>query len=605
MSRTEKAQPEHRLRFDYPYIEIEPARGDPQRVALDQGDPARELRYATSRLGPGRVTAVLPEAEVWRGRISGAGGRDAAERAASRALGAPADALTLALGPAGSDGLRACAAIRSDTLDETRDFLARAGLRAARITGAGAFPGFDAPPTFTRFALNRAFAGAEARQVAAGSGIAAAIGLALWLAPWQGAAPTEQAAASTPLASSAAIPAAAIAPVEVAPVAVPQVRQAEVVPAPTARPEGLRPAEAQARIAVRPAAEAVSLSSRNAPAGMTPPANPLNVALPERIGRPPARPVATAQPDAAVPTQAAEPAVVAPRARPLSAQATTAEPKPSGVSETPTERSALAGGPQPRPAMPAAPTPAALVSAVAVPAALAAATLGPRSRPDALVAPPVRVASLAVTNDAGPSLTMPEPRRIVETPKPAAVAARPAAPAPVAKAAPTPAPQTIRAAAPPAAKPLGPTKTVRVKLPSAKIQQASKPPVITAPTRTAARPAAATVRPTRVAVAVPAAPVRQAAKPVAAAPVRKAAEPARQPTRAAAAQQPARGSAPVELIGIFGGSSGRHALVQMPNGSTERVRAGDQVQGVQVTAVSADTVHLRSRGRDSILRLPQ
>ena len=60
----------------------------------------------------------------------------------------------------------------------------------------------------------------------------------------------------------------------------------------------------------------------------------------------------------------------------------------------------------------------------------------------------------------------------------------------------------------------------------------------------------------------------------------------------------------VALVGIFGGADGRHALVQLPNGDTERVRAGDEVQGVQVTAIAADGVRLSARGGDTVLVCP-
>jgi type IV pilus biogenesis protein PilP len=75
------------------------------------------------------------------------------------------------------------------------------------------------------------------------------------------------------------------------------------------------------------------------------------------------------------------------------------------------------------------------------------------------------------------------------------------------------------------------------------------------------------------------------------------------------AQAAARSSQPVSsrslaLIGIFGGAEGRHALVQLSDGSTKRVRQGDTLRGVQVTAIAADAVHLRAQGRDAVLRLP-
>ena len=60
----------------------------------------------------------------------------------------------------------------------------------------------------------------------------------------------------------------------------------------------------------------------------------------------------------------------------------------------------------------------------------------------------------------------------------------------------------------------------------------------------------------------------------------------------------------VALIGVFGAESGRHALLRLPNGAVQRVRAGDSVQGVQVAAVGSDSVRLSGRGRDTLLRLP-
>jgi type IV pilus biogenesis protein PilP len=60
----------------------------------------------------------------------------------------------------------------------------------------------------------------------------------------------------------------------------------------------------------------------------------------------------------------------------------------------------------------------------------------------------------------------------------------------------------------------------------------------------------------------------------------------------------------VTLIGIFGSGSGRHALLKMPNGRVQRVAAGDSVAGLQVAAIGADSVQVNSRGRASVLTLP-
>jgi hypothetical protein len=74
--------------------------------------------------------------------------------------------------------------------------------------------------------------------------------------------------------------------------------------------------------------------------------------------------------------------------------------------------------------------------------------------------------------------------------------------------------------------------------------------------------------------------------------------------RSEPAPQRGLGRGDVALIGVFGSAGGRHALVLLPNGDTERVKVGDEIRGVQVTAISADAIHLRSRGRDSVVKLP-
>ena len=99
----------------------------------------------------------------------------------------------------------------------------------------------------------------------------------------------------------------------------------------------------------------------------------------------------------------------------------------------------------------------------------------------------------------------------------------------------------------------------------------------------------------------PAAPVKVASAP------RPTAKPAPARTSSAAAgfaSRTAGGRGNVALIGVFGSADGRHALVRLPSGSIEKVRAGDRIQGVQVAAVGADSVRLSGRGGDTLLRLP-
>ena len=61
----------------------------------------------------------------------------------------------------------------------------------------------------------------------------------------------------------------------------------------------------------------------------------------------------------------------------------------------------------------------------------------------------------------------------------------------------------------------------------------------------------------------------------------------------------------LSLIGVYGTSSQRHALVRLPGGRMVKVRPGDTVRGYQVTAISADAISLRRRGRDSTLVIPR
>jgi type IV pilus biogenesis protein PilP len=59
------------------------------------------------------------------------------------------------------------------------------------------------------------------------------------------------------------------------------------------------------------------------------------------------------------------------------------------------------------------------------------------------------------------------------------------------------------------------------------------------------------------------------------------------------------------LVGIFGSSGERRALVQLPNGKVKQVRAGDSIQGVQVSAIGSDGVRLQGAGRDAVLRVAE
>jgi hypothetical protein len=121
------------------------------------------------------------------------------------------------------------------------------------------------------------------------------------------------------------------------------------------------------------------------------------------------------------------------------------------------------------------------------------------------------------------------------------------------------------------------------------------PPPATAVARTSPPPAPAVQAPARPSVQARA-PQRQVQPQQTARPVAAAAPAAAQPAA------PVRGN--VSLIGVFGTAAQRHALLRLPNGNIERVRAGQTVAGVQVAAVGGDTVRVRLNGRESVLRMP-
>ena len=156
------------------------------------------------------------------------------------------------------------------------------------------------------------------------------------------------------------------------------------------------------------------------------------------------------------------------------------------------------------------------------------------------------------------------PRVVAPAPK---LAAAPAAAQPVVQRAPQPAPTVQR--------------VVRVE---------EKRPVRAAqPVRVAAVPAPKTkpvVAPMRVAAAAQAPTVRRQGK-------------------AAAAGFGSRASRDdVALIGVFGGSDGRKALIRMPNGKIRKVQAGDRVQGVEIAAIGSDSVRVTDGRRESVLEMP-
>ncbi len=61
----------------------------------------------------------------------------------------------------------------------------------------------------------------------------------------------------------------------------------------------------------------------------------------------------------------------------------------------------------------------------------------------------------------------------------------------------------------------------------------------------------------------------------------------------------------VNLIGVFGTSSNRQALVRLANGRVQRVKVGDRVDGGKVAAIGNDELRYVKNGRNMLLELPK
>jgi type IV pilus biogenesis protein PilP len=60
----------------------------------------------------------------------------------------------------------------------------------------------------------------------------------------------------------------------------------------------------------------------------------------------------------------------------------------------------------------------------------------------------------------------------------------------------------------------------------------------------------------------------------------------------------------VNLIGVYGTSAERYALVRNPNGRYVKVEVGDRLDGGRVAAITASEVRYEKRGRMVVLALP-
>jgi type IV pilus biogenesis protein PilP len=81
------------------------------------------------------------------------------------------------------------------------------------------------------------------------------------------------------------------------------------------------------------------------------------------------------------------------------------------------------------------------------------------------------------------------------------------------------------------------------------------------------------------------------------------------PTRASVAAQATEENAirlnRINLIGVFGGSSDRRALIRLPSGRFVKVQVGDRVDGGQVAAIGDSELRYTKGGRSYVLRVAE
>ena len=552
MSRTTTRKPEFRLLLGYAYVTLTGAdRPEPIGTATP-GSPAftADLRYLVGKVARagGRLTVVLPEAEVWRGRLEPSATRSArlgAARALAAAhLGIPPQEVALVVAASGA----AAAGTRRSTLAETRRLVGAVGMRPDAIVGDGAFDGFPAPPVLGGHPPLPGFA------LGGGAGALAAAAAALYLALPSD--PPAPAVAHMPPSSATIVAEAAATPKPPAKAAPAPVLALLHAAPPPARPKPQPPAT--------PLPAPVTQATRNV--------DFLWVA-PEQGGAPDLR-LAELTTARARMTDA----TMEPLHRPAAALAPATAPAPQAAAEL---------RPMHRPAAAAPPVAAPAVAAQTAPDRSAAADFGrPKPRPDEPGA--VKLASLAPEAAAIAGLAAASVASAPPPARPAGLRTAPATPPRVVKPAPKPAPKlAVAKPKPAAAPPPAPAK------PQPVVTAAPQRVVTAAPQRvvTAAPQRVVTAAPQRVVTAAP-------QRVVAVAPTTAAKAAFSGPVRSGIT----RGN--VSLIGIFGGADGRHALLRLPNGQIERVRAGDSVQGMQVAAVGKELVQISGRGRNTLLLLP-
>jgi hypothetical protein len=580
-------------------------------------DPARigEALHALAARCDGPVAAVLPQAVframmVRRGRVGRlaarlalAWGAGLAPAALAGSLGFGPRALALATVPAERRSRVAAVAVERRKLGEAARYLGAHGIAVAAVRpDPELLPGRVLP----NFVLTAPPAAHPAARPAVLRAQALLPAVRAWLAERRARHAWPRSLRRT-LAGGAAAAAVLIAVLALAG------REAPAPDVPVAGLPALPEMAGSAEVADAPAPEVtVDLRQPRAPRARALPGLALLtheaprrrpealVALPAALGGPAFAAVASRS----VPPDIAEDAKRAAAAAQARAEATrlaalspVPRPEPEAPGTQPEASGAepevqQAGGPMPRPRPDRPPEPAAAAEASAAPAP---AGLRPQPRPlseaeevaravaAALAAAPVQTAALdpaALDPVGAPAAASAGPR-----PAPRQAAAVPAAPRAAVRA-------QAPAAQPAPARP-APAVAVRPAPQAAPRQMAALPPQ--APPAAAAPPRAA-----------PDQPQRQAARPPQAQPQPQAQRQPQLPPQPQRQVAPAAsgGSGNISLIGVFGASNQRHALVRLPNGSVQRVRPGETVAGAQVAAVGADNVRIRVNGSDRVLRLP-
>ena len=81
------------------------------------------------------------------------------------------------------------------------------------------------------------------------------------------------------------------------------------------------------------------------------------------------------------------------------------------------------------------------------------------------------------------------------------------------------------------------------------------------------------------------------------------------PTKASVAKQATFKNAinlsKVNLIGVYGTSSNRHALIRQANGRFKKVKVGDKIDGGQIAAITASEVRYKKGGKMVTLAMPK